>query len=81
MRARRPSAGTGTAATVAKQLRTEGAIRDAEQQRIGAEAALAYVKAQALDPVKAVTEGPMVARLLVAHWCDKAISTGRSDRG
>lgn len=49
---------------------------DAEQQRIGAEAALAYVKAEALDPRQAATEGPLVGRILVAHWCDKAASTG-----
>lgn len=52
--------------------------RDAQQQLIGAQAAMAYVKAQALDDRQIVTDGPMVARIKVAHWCDKATSTSTS---
>lgn len=31
------------------------------------------IKAKALDHQKIITEGPLVGRILVSHWCDKAL--------
>lgn len=65
----------GLAGVLDDEDRLASPVRDAQQQIIGARAALAFVKAQVLDHRQSVTEGPMIARIKVAHWCDKAAST------
>ena len=54
-------------------LDTSDLIAEVERLRAGIE----DIKARALDHRQIVTEGPLVGRILVAHWCDKVLSKQR----